>query len=73
MEKVFDDHRYARIELKMDLVSTTGVVTRSKVYVLIDKESKHKGMAGKNFLQVYDQSLEIREILSEQKYLKNKE
>ena len=39
-----------------------------KVYVLMDKESKHKGITGRQFLQVYDQSLEIREIMSGQKY-----
>ncbi|MBR3172447.1 hypothetical protein IKF21_00800 [Candidatus Saccharibacteria bacterium] len=70
VNNLFDGYRYARIELEMDLVSTTGVVTRSGAYVLMDRESKHKGMAGRQFLQVYDQSLEIREIMSEQKYNK---
>lgn len=70
VNNLFDGYRYARIELEMDLVSTTGVVTRSRAYVLMDRECKHKGMAGRQFLQVYDQSLEIREIMSEQKYNK---
>ena len=68
VNKLFGDYRYARIELEMDIIGTTGVVARYKAYVLMDKESGYKGVSGKDYHYVYDQSLEIREIISEKKY-----
>ena len=68
VNKLFGGYRYARIELEMDIIGTTGVVARYKAYVLMDKESGYKGVSGKDYPYVYDQSLEIREIISEKKY-----
>lgn len=71
-EPMFDDHRYCRAELEMDIVSATGVVTRCKGYALLDSESNHKGMLGREYPSVYHQFFEIKEIMSEQKYLDSK-
>lgn len=68
IEKLFDGYRYCRVELEMELISTTGVVTRCKGYVLLDAESNHKGMPGREYPYAYHQFFEIREISSEQKY-----
>lgn len=67
-ELMFDGYRYCRVEIEMDLVSTTGVVTRCKGYALLDSESNHKGMAGREYPHVYHQFFEIKEIMSEKKY-----
>lgn len=66
--KLFDGYRYCRIELEMELISTTGVVTRCKSYALLDSESNHKGMPGREYPYVYHQFFEIKEIMSERKY-----
>lgn len=70
-ELMFDGYRYCRVEIEMDLMSTTGVVTRCKGYVLLDSGSSHKGMVGREYPYVYHQFFEIKEILSEQKYNKS--
>lgn len=68
VDNLFRDYRFARIELEMDLISTTGVVTRNKAYVLLDKECDYKGMKERKYLTAYDQTFEIKEVMSEQKY-----
>lgn len=66
-EELFDGYRYCRIELEMELISTTGVVTRCKGYALLDSKSNHKGMPGREYPHVYHQFFEIKEIMSEQR------
>ncbi len=67
-DAMFNGYRYCRVELEMDIVSTTGVVARCKGYALLDSESKHKGMLGREYPYVYHQFFEIREIISEKKF-----
>lgn len=69
-EMMFDGYRYCRVELEVDLISTTGVVTRCKAYALLDAKSNHKGMPGREYPHVYHQFFEIKNIVSEQKYNK---
>lgn len=67
-EMMFDGYRYCRVELEVDLISTTGVATRCKAYALLDAKSNHKGMLGREYPYVYHQFFEIKEIMSEKKY-----
>lgn len=67
-EELFNGHRYCRIELEMELIGTTGVVTKCKGYALLDSKSNHKGMPGREYPHVYHQFFEIKEIMSKQKF-----
>ncbi len=69
-EEMFNDYRYCRVEIEMDLISTTGVVTRCKGCALLDSRSKHKGIDNREYPYVYHQFFEIREIMSENKFKK---
>ncbi|MBR3144172.1 hypothetical protein IKF12_03200 [Candidatus Saccharibacteria bacterium] len=71
--ELFDGYRYCRIELEMDLVSTTGVVSRCKYYVLLDGDDGiYKQLNKRIYPHVYHQFFENKAIISEQKYLKEK-
>ena len=70
---IFDNCRYCRMEVEMDIVSTTGVVTRCKGYALLDCESNHEGMLGREYPHVYHQFFEINEIVSEKKFKKERD
>ena len=70
--ELFDGYRYCRIELEMELIGTTGVVTKCKGYALLDSKSNHNGMLGREYPHVYHQFFEIKEIVSEQKYNQKK-
>lgn len=71
--ELFDGYRYCRIELEMDLISTTGVVSKCKYYVLLDGEDGiYRRLNKRIYPYVYHQFFESKEIISEQKYLDNK-
>lgn len=71
--ELFDGYRYCRVELEMDLISTTGVVSRCKHYVLLDGEDGiYKQLNKRIYPCVYHQFFENKAIISEQKYLKEK-
>lgn len=71
--ELFDGYRYCRIELEMDLISTTGVVSMCKYYVLLDGEDGiYKQLNKRIYPRVYHQFFENKAIISEQKYLKEK-
>ncbi len=71
-ESMFDGYRYCRVELEMDLISTTGVVTKCKGYVMLDSDGEHKFVDNGKYPYAYHQFFEIKEIMSEKKYLSSK-
>ena len=71
-EPMFDGYRFCRVELEMDLISTTGVVTKCKGYAMLDSDGEHRFMDNRNYPYVYHQFFEINEIMSEKKYLSSK-
>lgn len=66
---LFDGYRYCRAELEMDLVGTTGVVSRCKYYVLLDGDGIYEKLDKRVYPYVYHQFFENVDIISEQKYL----
>lgn len=71
-EPMFDGYRYCRVELEMDLVSTTGVVTKCKGYAMLDSDGEREFVDNRKNPYVYHQFFEIKEIMSEKKYLSSK-
>ena len=70
-KNLFVGFRYCRVELEMELISTTGVVTVCKGYVLLDGENERKGKKEREYPSAYHQFFEIKKIISEKKYNKD--
>lgn len=71
--ELFDGYRYCRVELEMDLIGTTGVVSRCKYYILLDGENGiYKQLNKRAYPYAYHQFFESKGIMSEQKYLNSK-
>ena len=67
-QELFNSYRYFRLELQTDIVSVAGVVSKNECFALLDTNYKYPGMASRDYFEVYHQFFEVKEILSEEKY-----
>lgn len=70
--EIFQAHKYYRIELDLDVVSTSGVVTTYKYKLLIERADGINPLKNRRYPKVYHQFYEFGDIMSLNKYSRQK-